>query len=100
MARREQPVARITTAPETHGFDVASRQRRYLISMAARTVCFIGAVAVGPGVLRWVCVVGAVFLPYIAVIMANQASPRPAGDPLETPGPTTHHELSAREREQ
>lgn len=39
--------------------------------MGVRTACFIGAVAVGPGWLRWVLIAGAVLLPYLAVIFAN-----------------------------
>lgn len=38
--------------------------------MMIRTACFVGAV-VAEGVLRWVLVAGALFLPYIAVVMAN-----------------------------
>jgi len=53
------------------GDDIAGRQRRYLISMAIRTACVIGAVTVGPGLLRWVLVAGAVLLPYVAVVLAN-----------------------------
>lgn len=53
--------------------------------MAIRTMCFIGAVVVGPGVLRWVLVVGAFLLPYIAVVMANSASPRIEGADLVQP---------------
>ncbi len=43
--------------------------------MTIRTACFIGAILV-EGPLRWVLVAGAVFLPYIAVVMANTAGPR------------------------
>lgn len=68
---------RITTAPESAADDLAARQRRYLISMAVRVLCFIGAVVVGPGWLRWVLVAGAVVLPYVAVVAANAQSPRP-----------------------
>lgn len=75
----------ITTAAPGAAQDVASRQRRYLFSMAVRTVCFIGAVVVGPGILRWVLVVGAVFLPYVAVVLAN-ATPQRKGD-SELPSP-------------
>jgi hypothetical protein len=39
--------------------------------MSIRTVCFIAAVAVGPGWLRWVLVAAALLLPYVAVVMAN-----------------------------
>ena len=64
-------VVRITTAGTSRADDIARRQRRYVVSMAIRTVCFISAVLVGPGWLRWVLVVGALVLPYVAVVMAN-----------------------------
>ena len=54
--------------------------------MGIRTLCFIGAVVVGDGVLRWVLIAGAFVLPYIAVVMANSASPQVEGadlDPLD-----------------
>lgn len=50
--------------------DQRLRTRRYLVSMAIRTVCFVLAI-VFTGWLRWVFVAAAVFLPYVAVIMAN-----------------------------
>jgi len=55
--------------------------------MAIRTLCFVGAVVVGPGWLRWVLVVGAFILPYVAVVMANSASPRVEEADLVQPGP-------------
>ena len=51
--------------------DQRARTRRYLISMAVRTICFVGAIIATIGWLRWALVAGAVFLPYIAVVMAN-----------------------------
>jgi len=42
-------------------------------------------VVVGPGWLRWVLVVGAFILPYVAVVMANSASPRIEGADLVQP---------------
>ena len=62
---------RITTAATSRNDEIAARQRSYVVSMGIRTVCFIGAVAVGPGWLRWVLVAAAVLLPYVAVVMAN-----------------------------
>ena len=59
--------------------------------MAIRTACFIGAV-VADGWLRWVLVVAAFILPYVAVIMANTASPRIEGADLLQPDPS-HREL-------
>jgi len=73
MARDSNGV-RITTAGASRADDIARRQRRYVFSMAVRTVCFLAAVLVGPGVLRWVLVVAAVLLPYVAVVMANAAT--------------------------
>jgi hypothetical protein len=75
-ARREAEAVRITTAPTSHRDDIDRRRRRYVISMAIRTLCFISAVLVGDGWLRWVLFSGALILPYIAVVMANTASPR------------------------
>ena len=72
MAR--DTAVRITTAGSSRGDDIARRQRRYLFSMSLRTLCFVGAVLVGPGWLRWVLVAGAVVLPYVAVVMANAVS--------------------------
>jgi Protein of unknown function (DUF3099) len=83
--RHEDTPVRITTAPASHGEDIDRRRRRYLFSMAIRTLCFVGAVAVGPGWLRWVLVVGAFILPYVAVVMANSASPRIEGADLVQP---------------
>ena len=78
---------RITTAPTSHREDIDRRRRRYLFSMTIRTLCFIGAVVVGPGWLRWVLVLGAFVLPYVAVVMANSASPRVEGADLVQPNP-------------
>ncbi len=83
--REEDPVVRITTAPHNQQDDIDRRRRRYVISMGIRTLCFIGAVAVGDNWLRWVLVAGAFLLPYVAVVMANSASPRIEGADLVQP---------------
>ena len=82
-------VVRITTAPESHETEMAHRQKRYMISMGIRTLCFVAAIAVGQGWLRWVLVAAAFVLPYIAVVMANSASPRVEG--TLPPGPGHGH---------
>lgn len=69
--RDADEAVRITTAAPDRGRETAARQRRYLVSMAVRTACVLGAVLVGPGWLRWVLVAGAVVLPYVAVVAAN-----------------------------
>jgi Flp pilus assembly protein TadB len=50
--------------------DQSARQRKYFISMMIRTFCFILAVVL-PSPWRWIALIGAVTLPYIAVIAAN-----------------------------
>src|SRR3954449_13248965 len=93
LRRSHRPeVVRITTAPESPEQDMAHRQKRYMISMGIRTLCFVAAILVGPGWLRWVLVAAAFVLPYIAVVMANSASPRVEG--TLPPGPaSTHREI-------
>ena len=87
----------ITDARGAASQEQATRQRRYAITMAFRTACFIAMIFV-PGVFRWVLFAGAVFLPYIAVIFANQAQQRPPGDavgrgdPSDAPAITTGEE--------
>lgn len=86
MERREAAVS-ITSARASRSIDIRNRQTRYVVSMLIRTVCFVGAVAVD-GVLRWVLVAGAIFLPYIAVVLAN------AGVQKEPPPPATFTDTS------
>ncbi len=68
-------VHRVTSAPMSLAEDTDMRIRRYLITMAVRTACFILAVVVD-GWLRWLFVLGAVLLPYVAVVLANAVGPR------------------------
>lgn len=67
---KEDEVFNITSAPNGLGADQAARQKRYLISMMVRTLCFILTVIL-PSPFRWFALAGAVFLPYIAVVVAN-----------------------------
>lgn len=71
----DEPVHRISAAPHRHSDDMSQRINRYLLSMAVRTVCVVLVVVVD-GPLRWFFAVGAIGLPYVAVILAN-ASSRP-----------------------
>jgi Flp pilus assembly protein TadB len=65
-----EPVYQITGARRGVRDDVNARTRRYLVSMGVRTVCFVLAVVTG-GWLRWVFIVLALVLPYLAVVFAN-----------------------------
>lgn len=64
----------ITTARAGASVDTSQRIRRYTVTMAFRTACFILAVTVAHGWLQWVLLAGAVFLPYMGVLLANQAN--------------------------
>ena len=77
--RHREDAVRITTAASSRADDIAARQRRYLFSMGVRTVCFVGAVVVGDNWLRWVLVVAALILPYVAVVMANNSTSKSDG---------------------
>jgi hypothetical protein len=83
--RSGEPV-RITAVAVPLTDDVAARTRRYLIQMSIRVACFLGAVVVDHWT-RWLLLVGAVVLPYVAVILANAGRER-VSDPgtfLERP---------------
>jgi uncharacterized membrane protein YdbT with pleckstrin-like domain len=55
--------------------DANARMRKYFIMMSVRVVCFILMVVITPyGWHTWILAVGAVVLPYLAVIVANVAS--------------------------
>ena len=77
MARehgREPEAIRITSAAESRNADIAARQKRYLVSMGIRTVCFIGAIVASLLQIHWlwpILIVAALLLPYVAVVMAN-----------------------------
>lgn len=82
--RRDRDAAvRITTASSNPQDEIWARQRRYIFSMAVRTACFLAAIFVGPGWVRWVLVAAAVLLPYVAVVMANAAGSRSDGFELQ-----------------
>lgn len=100
MAASEEPI-RITTAAAGAEQELAARQRRYVVSMAIRVVCFIGAAVVAPAWPMWILLVGAVFLPYVAVVGANTKDSRkdrfaldPAGGTRALPAGADHPTLS------
>jgi Protein of unknown function (DUF3099) len=80
---RNQPVYRISGAPRALSEDLDGRTRRYLISMAVRTGCLLGAFLV-PSPWRWLLLAGAVFLPMIAVVLANAGRERIVAPPTTT----------------
>lgn len=79
LRRHRDEAVRITTASSDRREEIAARQRRYVFSMGIRTICFVAAIVVGPGWLRWVLVAAAILLPYVAVVMANATPSRSDG---------------------
>jgi len=64
----------VTEARRPMSEDIAYRQRRYLIMMGIRLVCFVIAVVLftnGAGWLTAIPAVGAIIIPYFAVVFAN-----------------------------
>jgi Protein of unknown function (DUF3099) len=71
---RRSSVHMVTQARPSLTDDVAYRQRRYLLMMGIRTVCFVIAVLLFINHFGWLCAipaVGAIFIPYFAVVFAN-----------------------------
>lgn len=76
MVRHSQ---QITTADTALDDDMRTRIIKYSITMGIRTVCFVAAYfafVAGLHILMWICVAGAVILPYPAVIFANAGRER------------------------
>ena len=78
-------VHRITGVRRSLTEDIQSRQVRYLVSMGIRTICFVLAI-VTRGWLQAIFFVGALVLPYIAVVIANAG--RESADPTPLIPPT------------
>lgn len=69
MAKADE-VYTITGAQRALSQEQSGRTRRYLVSMGIRTACVLLAIVV-PGWPRWIFILGAVVLPYLAVVAAN-----------------------------
>ena len=64
----------VTQARPAKSEDIGHRERRYLLMMGVRIACFILAIILftqGAGWYTAIPAVGAVILPYFAVVMAN-----------------------------
>jgi hypothetical protein len=68
--RADEAVISVTSAQPGRSQDLDGRIVRYAWMMSIRIVCFVLAV-VTPSPWRWMFIVAAVFLPYIAVVLAN-----------------------------
>ena len=93
MARHQTGDAvRITTASTSAAEDIAARQKRYILAMGFRTVCFVAAIFVTITWLRILLVIAALVLPYVAVVMANAGASKSDGFALVN-GPSDAKEL-------
>jgi hypothetical protein len=72
---QEPEVFSISGAAPGMSEEQKGRQRRYLISMGIRTLCFVAGIAT-TGWLRWTLLIGAVLLPYFSVVIANAGRER------------------------
>lgn len=78
-ARRDQAHL-VTEARLARSEEISQRQRRYLLLMGLRLVCFVVTVVMFVNHAGWLTVIpaaGAILLPYFAVVVANTR--RPAG---------------------
>ena len=92
-----------TSIPRAPRDDVGNRSVRYLIIMAVRVTCFILMVVIQPfGWYTWLLGAAAVFLPYIAVVLANvgqegktvdAVNPERALEPPAAPAPEQHQDV-------
>ena len=82
MARRSKPHL-ITDAERTPEQELRAREVRYVVMMLLRAACVITAAVLvmvqAPLLPLWLtlCVLGAVVLPWAAVLLANDRSPKP-----------------------
>ena len=74
LSGRRASVHVVTRARRSLSDDIAYRQRRYLLMMGIRSVCFLIAVLLFINHFGWLTAIpalGAIFIPYFAVVFAN-----------------------------
>ncbi len=87
----------ITDARGSSIVELDRRVKRYSLAMAFRMACFLSMVFV-EGWLRWTLLAFAVFLPYVAVVLANQADERTTPSQIEHGAPEDAPQLTTGER--
>lgn len=81
MQKKQQS---ITTLPQSPDEERRQRMVRYSVAMAVRMLCFI-LIFLVPDWWKLVFGIGAIVLPYFAVVVAN-VSMKPAAGVVERPG--------------
>ncbi|WP_077488500.1 DUF3099 domain-containing protein [Sinomonas mesophila] len=91
----------ITAAAPGHSIDMHQRMVRYAVAMGIRMVCIV-LIFVLDGWFKLIAVAGAVFLPWVAVVIANAQVQAETYDgdmldaaPLAEIGPAAPHEADA-----
>lgn len=82
----------ITNARRAKSLDANQRNKRYLLTMAVRVVCFLGGVA-APTPWNWVLFIGAAVIPPMAVMLANAVDLRRNPDAADEEAPGEHRAL-------
>jgi hypothetical protein len=76
-ARRDQAYL-VTEAHQSRSAEIGQRERRYLVMMGVRVVCFVITVVMFLNHAGWLTIIpaaGAIALPYFAVVVANTRGP-------------------------
>jgi hypothetical protein len=82
MRQHRDQVQVVTEARRSKSDDIRYRERRYLIMMAIRVVCFIVAFLLFINHFGWLTAIpaaGAIVIPYFAVVLANAGREPSAG---------------------
>lgn len=82
MSKQQQSITSLPRSPQD---DRRSRMIQYTVAMSIRTVCIVLCLVV-PGWWRLLPAIGAIALPYIAVVLANASISRPVADVLRPGG--------------
>lgn len=75
MSKSSQTITSLPVSPEE---DRRHRMISYTIMMVIRVTCFV-LLIVTDGIWQWVFAAGAIFLPYFAVVIANNTADLRAG---------------------
>ncbi len=73
--RGRDDAVRITTAARARSEDIRGRERRYIVSMGIRSLCFLLAVASAGHWFMWLFLAASFLLPTVAVVAANAGAP-------------------------
>ena len=92
--RADETVISVTSAQPAHSEELDGRIVRYAWMMSLRIVCFVLAVLT-PSPWRWMFVAGAVFLPSVAVVLANARRTAKVASPVSF-APSARPELDTK----